>query len=161
MHRVDHAPYTTRQAGKHESECVGVTRRANVERAAEGSTGSNLRTMNCTIVELPICPRCSMQQPAHLLHTSSAPRSDPKKLEKLETKSEGRSALSQGLIFLKVALCRQGIFIFVSRSESVWVFSRCLQVSSYFLKVDRQTRGARFPKYRLKACFYILRNLKV
>ena len=39
----------------------------------------------------------------------AAPRSDPKKLEeleKVETKSLGRSALSQGLIFLKVALCR-------------------------------------------------------
>ena len=43
----------------------------------------------------------------------TAPISDHKKLEKLEkvvTKFQGRSALSQGLIFLKVALCRQGIF---------------------------------------------------
>ena len=63
----------------------------------------------------------------------SAPRSDPKKLEKLEkveTISQGRSALSQGVIFLKVAPCIQGIFIFVSRSDSVWVFSRCLQQST-------------------------------
>ena len=59
----------------------------------------------------------------------TAPRSDPKKVEKVEkveTKSHGRSALSHGLIFLKVALCRQGIRIFVLRSGSVWVFSRCL-----------------------------------
>ena len=80
-----------------------------------------------------------------------------RKLRQLRKKSQGRSAFCQGLIFLMVALCRQGIFILVSRSGSVWGFSRCLQVFSYFLKVtrsflkvDMQTHGARFSRYRLK-----------
>ena len=98
----------------------------------------------------------------------AAPRSDPKKVEKLEKvekNSQGRSLLSQGLIFLKVGLCRQGIFIFVSRSGSVSVFSRCLLVFQGFLKVDRQTQGARFLKVSAQSVFWHLekglRNLKV
>ena len=50
----------------------------------------------------------------------AAPDQSLKNLRNLsDKKSQGRSALSQGLIFRKVALCRQGIFIFVSRSGSV------------------------------------------
>ena len=101
-------------------------------------------------------------------YSPAAPRSDPKKVEKLEKvekKSQGRSLLSQGLIFLKVALCRQGIFMFfsrASRSGSVCVFLRCLQVFSYFLKVTQSfSQGARFSRFWLQACFDILRNLKV
>ena len=102
--------------------------------------------------------------------TLTAPRSDPKKLEKLEkveTKSQGRSALSQGMIFLKV--CRQDIF--VSRSGSVRVFSRCLQVFSCvlkvtqsFLKVNRQQISAVLVQLCnpcLMVYFDTVRSLKV
>ena len=47
-----------------------------------------------------------------------------RKLRKLRKNLKVASALSQGLIFLEGALCRQGILIFVSRVGSVWVFSR-------------------------------------
>ena len=63
-----------------------------------------------------------ISRPALPRQASSPSGSDLKKLEKLEkveTESHGRSALSQGLIFLQVAFCRQGILILVSRSESV------------------------------------------
>ena len=93
----------------------------------------------------------------------AAPRSDPKKLyefEKVKTKTLSRSALSQSLIFRKVTLCRQGICIFVSKSQSVWVFSRCLQLFSYFLKVaqsvfkvPRQIEGTKGSgAYRVRKC---------
>ena len=56
-------------------------------------------------------------------------------LRNLRNSRKLRQNLKVARHFLKVALCRQGICIFVSRSGSVWVFSRCLQVFSYFLEV--------------------------
>ena len=126
----------TAQSGKPEN----IDDRDNVE----GSVGGKRFVKTGRVISSPFFRRFE-------LGYNPAPRSDRKKLVKLErikTKSRGHSALSQGLVFLKVALCRQEIFIFVSRSGSVWVFSRCLQVFSYFLKVtqsflkvDRQTQG--------------------
>ena len=67
----------------------------------------------------------------------SAPRSDPKKVEeveKVEKKSKGRSRLSQGLIFLKVAYCRQGIFIFFLKLPPSLCFLKMSPSFSHFVK---------------------------
>ena len=94
---------------------------------------------------------------------TSAPRSDPKKLEKLEkveAKSQGRSALSQGLIFLKLSVDKG--FLFLSQGREAFgfshgisrfspIFSRSLEV---FSGSTGQTQGTRFFNFRLKACFF-------
>ena len=73
-----------------------------------------------------------------------APISDFKKAKKLRKLREN----------LKVAQCRHGIFVFVSRSKSICAFSRCLQVFSYFLKVTQSfSQGARFLKVLAPSVF--------
>ena len=94
----------------------------------------------------------------------SPDQTDPKKLEKLEkveTKSQSRLAHSQGLIFLKVVLCRQGIFYFCLKvgkrlgflkvsPSFVLFFSRSLKV---FSRSTGKLKVQDFPSFGSKRVF--------